>query len=85
MIFCGIFDGHCPWGHFISKNVRESMPSSLLRSWQETLAEASVNPDLDFESDKKHNRFDIWERKYTKTCAAVDRQLEQHRKIDAVK
>ncbi|KAK6159858.1 hypothetical protein DH2020_003239 [Rehmannia glutinosa] len=30
MMFCGIFDGHGPWGHFVAKRVRESMPSSLL-------------------------------------------------------
>ncbi|GFP79137.1 probable protein phosphatase 2c 73 [Phtheirospermum japonicum] len=84
MIFCGIFDGHGPWGHFVAKNVRESMPSSLLCNWQEALAEASVDPDLDFESDKKHHRFNIWKHSYMKTCAAVDQQLEQHRKIDAV-
>ncbi|KAK6143886.1 hypothetical protein DH2020_024234 [Rehmannia glutinosa] len=72
MIFCGIFDGHGPWGHFVAKNVRESMPSSLLCNWQETLAEASVDPDFDLESDKKHHRFNIWKHSYLKTCAAVD-------------
>ncbi|KAL6557929.1 hypothetical protein OROMI_018279 [Orobanche minor] len=91
MIFCGIFDGHGPWGHFVAKNVRESMPSSLLGHWQETLGEASsVDPDdfLDLESDKKYNdRFNIWKHSYLKTCAAVDQQLEQHhhhRKFDAL-
>ncbi|KAK6121066.1 hypothetical protein DH2020_045195 [Rehmannia glutinosa] len=83
MIFCGIFDGHGPWGHFVAKSVRESMPSSLLCNWQETLAEASVDPDFDLESDKKHHRFNIWKHSYLKTCAAVDQELEQHRKIDA--
>ncbi|KAL6513286.1 putative protein phosphatase 2C 73 [Orobanche gracilis] len=93
MIFCGIFDGHGPWGHFVAKNVRESMPSSLLRHWQETLGEASlVDPDdfLDLESDRKYFncRFNIWKHSYLKTCAAVDQHLEQqqhhHRKFDAL-
>ncbi|KAJ0080600.1 hypothetical protein Patl1_22328 [Pistacia atlantica] len=83
MIFCGIFDGHGPWGHFVAKNVREAMPSSLLCNWQETVAEASVLPEIDLDSDKKHHRFNIWKHSFVKTCAAVDQELEQHRKIDS--
>ncbi|KAK5771979.1 putative phosphatase 2C 73 -like protein [Gossypium arboreum] len=83
MLFCGIFDGHGPWGHFVAKKVRESMPSSLLCNWQETLAQASLDPEIDLESDKKHQRFHIWKHSYLRTCAAVDHELEQHRKIDS--
>lgn len=83
MIFCGIFDGHGPWGHFVAKRVRESMPSSLLCNWQKTLVEASLDPDLDLESDKKFNRFNIWKHSYLKACAAVDQELEQQRKFDS--
>ena len=83
MVFCGIFDGHGPWGHFVAKTVRESMPSSLLCNWQETvLTRASLDPDLGLESEKQHQRFNIWKHSYLKTCAAVDKELEQHRKID---
>ncbi|KAJ9180300.1 hypothetical protein P3X46_008567 [Hevea brasiliensis] len=82
MMFCGIFDGHGPWGHFVAKKVREWMPSSLLCHWQETLAQTSLDPDIDLESDKKHQRFNMWKHSYIKTCAAVDQELEQHRKID---
>lgn len=83
MVFCGIFDGHGPWGHFVAKNVRDSMPSSLLCNWQETLVEASVDPDFDLGSQKKLHRFNIWKHSYLKACAAVDQELEHHRKIDA--
>ncbi|XP_022870674.1 probable protein phosphatase 2C 34 [Olea europaea var. sylvestris] len=83
MIFCGIFDGHGPWGHFVAKRVRESLPSSLLCNWQETLVEASLDPDFDMESDKKLHKFNIWKHSYLKTCAAVDQDLEHHRKIDS--
>ncbi|GFY94902.1 protein phosphatase 2C family protein [Actinidia rufa] len=83
MMFCGIFDGHGPWGHFVAKRVRETMPTSLLCNWQEALAEASVNLSFDMESEKKPHGFNIWKRSYLKTCAAVDRDLGQYRKIDS--
>ncbi|XP_021898853.1 probable protein phosphatase 2C 34 isoform X2 [Carica papaya] len=83
MIFCGIFDGHGPWGHFVAKKVRESMPSFLLCSWQESVSQRWLDPDIDLESDKKHQRFNIWKHSYLKTCALVDQELEQYRKIDS--
>ncbi|KAI8555630.1 hypothetical protein RHMOL_Rhmol05G0187500 [Rhododendron molle] len=83
MMFCGIFDGHGPWGHFVAKRVRKTMPSTLLCNWQETLAEASIDPDLDLDSDNKHHRVNIWKNSYMKTCAAVDQDLGRHRKIDS--
>ncbi|KAJ6757084.1 CATALYTIC/PROTEIN PHOSPHATASE TYPE 2C [Salix koriyanagi] len=83
MTFCGIFDGHGQWGHFVAKKVRESMATSLLCNWQETLAQCSVDPDIDLELDKKNQRFNMWKQSYLKTCAVVDQELEQHRKIDS--
>ncbi|KAJ6794140.1 putative protein phosphatase 2C family protein [Iris pallida] len=76
MIFCGMFDGHGPWGHYVSKNVRESLPPSLLCNWQEALALALL-------SEKGLCQFDIWEQSYLRTCATIDRDLEHHRKLDA--
>ncbi|CAA2992370.1 probable phosphatase 2C 34 [Olea europaea subsp. europaea] len=82
MMFCGIFDGHGPWGHSVAKRVRESMPSSLLRNWQETLIEASLDPEFS-ESAGNVDKFNIWKNSYLKTYAAVDRELDQHCKIDS--
>ncbi|KAG9129790.1 hypothetical protein Leryth_016008 [Lithospermum erythrorhizon] len=82
MIFCGVFDGHGQWGHYVAKMVRESIPSSLLCNWQETLAEASLDPDFDLQSEKKHQRFNVWKHSYMKACAAVDQELENHQRID---
>lgn len=63
------------------------MPRSLLCNWQETLAESSVDDDDDNdvikESDDKQHRFNIWKHSYLKTCAAIDQELEQYRKIDS--
>lgn len=85
MMFCGVFDGHGPWGHYVAKRVCDSMTSSLLCNWQEMLVESSVDDDLDLNSDcKKLDRFHIWQHSIIKTCADVDKDLEQYRKIDSV-
>lgn len=83
-MFCGIFDGHGPWGHFVAKRVRESMPRSLLCNWQESvLAQSSLHDHIDVKADKKQHRFNIWKHSYLKTCASIDQELEQYRKIDS--
>jgi serine/threonine protein phosphatase PrpC len=91
MIFCGIFDGHGPWGHFVAKRVRESMPRSLLCNWQETLAAQSSSLDDNVKdidqvkaaADNKQQRFNIWKHSYLKTCASIDQELEHCRKFDS--
>jgi serine/threonine protein phosphatase PrpC len=83
MIFCGVFDGHGPWGHYVSRTVRESMPSTLLCNWQETLSQTSIDPEIDLKTEKKQDRFNMWKHSYLKTCASIDRELEQNRKIDS--
>jgi serine/threonine protein phosphatase PrpC len=83
MIFCGIFDGHGPWGHFVSKRVRESVPSSLLCKWQETLSLTSLGMDFEMDLDRNLHQFDIWKQSYLKTYAAIDHELKQHPEIDS--
>ncbi|KAI9081079.1 hypothetical protein K1719_037059 [Acacia pycnantha] len=83
MMFCGIFDGHGPWGHFVAKRVREAMAPSLLCNWQEALAQTSLDPDLDLEDEKKRHPFNIWKHSYLKTCAAIDHELGRSRKINS--
>ncbi|KAL3812963.1 hypothetical protein ACJIZ3_014231 [Penstemon smallii] len=80
IIFCGVFDGHGPWGHLVAKRVRELMPSSLLCNWQEAVALNS----LDFDNIITNQfQFDIWKKSYIKTCASVDLELQQHSEYDS--
>ncbi|GFZ13965.1 protein phosphatase 2C family protein [Actinidia rufa] len=82
MTFCGVFDGHGPWGHLVSKRVRKLMPPYLLCNWQETLALNSL--DLKFEhTDRSLRQFDTWKQSYLKTFSAIDQDLEQHPVIDS--
>ncbi|KAJ1262512.1 hypothetical protein BS78_09G113500 [Paspalum vaginatum] len=80
-IFCGIFDGHGPWGHYVAKAVRDSLPPSLLCHWQEALTLASL---IDGEKKLSDCRFDLWKQSYTAACAAVDEELRRSQRLDAV-
>lgn len=83
MDFCGVFDGHGPWGHFVSKTVRELMPSLLLCNWQEAVELNGHDLDCCLGSEKKQIQFDIWEQSFYKACAAVDQELEHYPAIDS--
>ncbi len=37
-VFCGVFDGHGPFGHLAAQRVRDSLPSKLIHFWHEQLA-----------------------------------------------
>lgn len=80
-ILCGIFDGHGPWGHYVAKAVRDSLPPSLLCHWQEALALASL---IDGEKRLGDCQFDLWKQSYVVACAAVDDELRRSRRFDAV-
>lgn len=83
MIFCGIFDGHGPWGHFVAKRVRELIPASLICNWQEALAATSIDLDFKLEADRNLHWFHIWKQSYLKTCAAVDQYLKSQTGFDS--
>ncbi|KAJ7973638.1 putative Protein phosphatase-2c [Quillaja saponaria] len=48
-VFCGVFDGHGPFGHMVAKRVRDSLPLKLSSHWEvnasgeEILKEISLN------------------------------------------
>ncbi|XP_024192970.1 probable protein phosphatase 2C 34 [Rosa chinensis] len=83
MIFCGVFDGHGQWGHLVSKRVRQSMPSSLLCNWQETLSLTSLDLNFKMEMDRNLHRYDTWKQSLLKTYAAIDQELKHSAKIDS--
>ncbi|XP_058093593.1 probable protein phosphatase 2C 33 isoform X2 [Magnolia sinica] len=33
-VFCGVFDGHGPYGHFVARRVRDSLPLKLSAHWE---------------------------------------------------
>lgn len=83
MMFCGVFDGHGPWGHFVAKRVRKLVPSLLLCNWQQNVAATSIDLDFKVEENKNMHGLNLWEQSYLKTFAAVDQDLKQHTGIDS--
>ncbi|KEH37184.1 putative protein-serine/threonine phosphatase [Medicago truncatula] len=83
IILCGVFDGHGPWGHFVSKRVRKMLPKFLLFNWQENLAEKSLDLSFKMETDMNLHEYDIWKQSYIKTFAAIDQDLKRHTGIDS--
>ncbi|OMO53607.1 phosphatase 2C (PP2C)-like protein [Corchorus capsularis] len=84
-IFCGIFDGHGPWGHIVAKRVREWVPPSLLCNWQKNLIASTSTEELDMDqlNTNIHHQFDIWKQSYLKTYSDIDLELKQHPGIDS--
>ncbi|GAB2277180.1 Probable protein phosphatase 2C 33 [Dionaea muscipula] len=70
-IFCGVFDGHGPYGHMVAKRVRDSLPLKLSSQWEvngkgeEVLRERSLNSgginseDVSFASAEEESRASI--------------------------
>ncbi|XP_058114436.1 probable protein phosphatase 2C 66 [Magnolia sinica] len=40
-IFCGVFDGHGPFGHMVAKKVRDSLPVKLSTHWKANASDQS--------------------------------------------
>ncbi|KAK8317427.1 hypothetical protein V6Z11_A13G106200 [Gossypium hirsutum] len=42
MVFCGVFDGHCPYGHMVAKKVRDHLPLKLSAHWEVNISSEDV-------------------------------------------
>ncbi|KAL8233198.1 hypothetical protein R6Q57_002976 [Mikania cordata] len=56
-IFCGVFDGHGPFGHLVAKRVRDSLPLKLSANWDvnirgsdDVLRDAPLNEETGYNS-----------------------------------
>lgn len=45
-IFCGVFDGHGPYGHMVAKKVRDSLPLRLSAHWEVNLTTDDVHREI---------------------------------------
>ncbi|KAF6142277.1 hypothetical protein GIB67_039984 [Kingdonia uniflora] len=62
--FCGVFDGHGPYGHMVAKRVRDSLPLKLCTQWKANSIsrerKSSVTGSMDSEEATSLNMDDEW-------------------------
>lgn len=50
--FCGVFDGHGPYGHLVAKRVRDSLPLKLTAHWE---ANEDISEELGCKTEAVNN------------------------------
>ncbi|KAK9059421.1 hypothetical protein SSX86_022041 [Deinandra increscens subsp. villosa] len=83
VMFCGVFDGHGPWGHLVGKRVKKVMPAYLLHFWREAMAQCPTLMNGELFKNVNFDRFDVWKKSFIKACSTVDYDLELHPVIDS--
>ncbi|KAI3807823.1 hypothetical protein L1987_23758 [Smallanthus sonchifolius] len=97
-VFCGVFDGHGPYGHMVAKRVRDSLPLKLSANWEvntrgsnDVSREAPNNEEtgftsdptlLDIEIDKNPEKLQVLEDLFLKAFKLMDRELRMYTNID---
>lgn len=92
--FCGVFDGHGPHGHLVSRKVRESLPVKLLsflnsiKSKQNgSTGTRTSKSDSQIEADKEESAEEdkqnfLWEEAFLKSFNAMDKELRSHPNLE---
>ncbi|CAM8941349.1 unnamed protein product [Rhodiola kirilowii] len=95
--FCGIFDGHGPHGHLVSRNVRDKLPLKLLsslrssklkqngsgRTWIKGGTKNSIAGELEKDEDAEDKLNLFWMETFLKSFKSMDKELRSHSSIDS--
>lgn len=91
MTFCGVFDGHGPNGHLVSRKVRESLPVRLLsfmhsiqskQNGTRTSKSDSQEADKEDSSEEEDKLKLLWEEAFLKSFNAMDKELRSHPNVE---
>ncbi|KAJ4876505.1 putative protein phosphatase 2C 52 [Raphanus sativus] len=92
--FCGVFDGHGPFGHLVARKVRDTLPVKLQsffhtlqskqngrfrRSSSKSAVQEAVNKERTDEEDKLKG---LWGEAFLKSYKAMDKELRSHPNVD---
>lgn len=99
-IFCGVFDGHGPIGHHVSRNARDGLPSLLA---EDSLCKHSPSEGSSEEIDPNDNHAEeesvsrtqsldhnseafefIWKDKFLESYSKMDEKLKTHPKLNCI-
>ncbi|OVA00530.1 Protein phosphatase 2C (PP2C)-like domain [Macleaya cordata] len=94
-IFCGVFDGHGPHGHLVSRKVRDTLPLKLLSFLQSQESKrngSSINcfsrkskldeGDSERGSSAEDQMGSLWREAFLKSYKAMDKELRSHPTLD---
>nr|GMC46798.1 probable protein phosphatase 2C 72 [Ipomoea batatas] len=79
--FCGVFDGHGKNGHYVSKLVRNHLPSQLLKQ-AKFLPKISNKLGDDDDDTTQNLSFLKWKEGCVSAFKLMDKQIKQHEKLD---
>ncbi|KAL1216501.1 putative protein phosphatase 2C 1 [Cardamine amara subsp. amara] len=89
--FCGVFDGHGPHGHLVSRKVRDSLPVKLMsfmnsiKSKQNgTRTSKPVSQEAVKEESTEEDKLNfLWEEAFLKSFNAMDKELRSHPNLES--
>eukprot|EP00250_Pteridium_aquilinum_P007784 c17436_g1_i1 orf=867-2309(-) len=90
-ILCGVFDGHGPHGHHISRNVRDALPAKLASCWQALKLSSlmarkadslEMSPIGNMRGDPDH--ISLWEETFHNAHKLMDKELLIDEDVDCV-
>ncbi|KAI4341074.1 hypothetical protein MLD38_025844 [Melastoma candidum] len=97
-IFCGVFDGHGPFGHLVAQKVRDVLPIKLQASWrssqsrQKESARACFNGNARMQEtccsneeevlEALPNSLTLWREAFLKSYKAMDKELKSRPSLD---
>uniref|UniRef100_A0A1J3DUG8 protein-serine/threonine phosphatase n=1 Tax=Noccaea caerulescens TaxID=107243 RepID=A0A1J3DUG8_NOCCA len=92
--FCGVFDGHGPHGHLVSRKVRESLPVKLLSflnsikskhngstGTRTSKSDSQIEADKEDSAEEDKQNF-LWEEAFLKSFNAMDKELRSHPNLE---
>ena len=79
-IFCGVFDGHGPYGHMVAKRVRDSLPLKLSAHWEVDVQDDEILR----ETGSKSEIFNTLKETFLDAFKVMDKELRTNTNFDCL-
>ncbi|KAI3812219.1 hypothetical protein L1987_16926 [Smallanthus sonchifolius] len=92
--FCGVFDGHGPYGHLVARKVRDTLPLKLFSFFDSyeskknkstgtiCCSEDTVSEGVDCEAGMEDKTGSSWKDAFLKSYKSMDKELRFHPSLD---
>lgn len=88
MFYCGVFDGHGPSGHKVSRYVRDFLPGKISKSYRHPSLDGKTDVlDVETEGDEhpeaRNPLYLSWKARLIKCFHEMDEQLERENSVES--